>query len=124
MMLLNHRQEKELVKYINDLCVRGLPPTRALLRNFASEISGKKTGRYWPDRFLKQHNINLISRYTSSMDVARKRADSTFKYTLYFELLKRKMEEYKINPQLIYNIDKKGFLIGVLLKIKKIFSKR
>ena len=57
------------------------------------------------------------------MDVVRKRADSTFKYTLYFKLLKRKIKEYKINPQLIYNIDKKGFLIKVLLKMKKIFSK-
>ena len=124
MMLLNHRQEKELVKYIDDLCARGLPPTRALLRNFASEISGKEAGKCWPDRFLKRHNIDLVSRYTSSMDVARKRADSAFKYTLYFELLKRKMEEYKIDPRLIYNIDEKGFLIGVLLKMKKIFSKR
>ena len=33
------------------------------------------------------------------------------------------MEEYKINLQLIYNIDKKGFLIKVLLKIKRIFLK-
>ena len=97
-MLLNHRQEKELIKYINNLCTRGLPPTRALLRNFASEISGKEAGKYWPDRFLKQHNIDLISRYTSNMDIAKKRADSTFKYILYFKLLKRKIEEYKIDP--------------------------
>ena len=57
------------------------------------------------------------------MDIARKRANSAFKYTLYFKLLKRKIEEYKINPQLIYNMDKKGFLIRVLLKIKRIFLK-
>ena len=57
------------------------------------------------------------------MDVARKRADSAFKYTLYFKLLKKKIKEYKINLQLIYNINKKGFLIRVLLKIKRIFLK-
>ena len=96
-MLLNHRQEKELIKYINDLCTQGLPPTRALLHNFALEISGKEAGKYWPDYFLKQHNIDLVSRYTSSIDVVRKRANSAFKYILYFKLLKRKIEEYKIN---------------------------
>ena len=42
---------------------------------------------------------------------------------LYFKLLKRKMEEYKINPQLIYNMDEKGFLIKILLKMKRIFLK-
>ena len=57
------------------------------------------------------------------MDIARKRADSAFKYTLYFKLLKTKMEEFKINLKLIYNINKKSFLIRVLLKIKRIFLK-
>ena len=122
-MLLNYRQEKELIKYINDLCIQELPPTRALLRNFILKISGKEASKCQLNRFLKQHNIDFISRYTSSMDIVRKRADSAFKYTLYFKLLKRKMEEYKINLQLIYNIDEKGFLIRVLSKIKKIFLK-
>ena len=57
------------------------------------------------------------------MDVVRKRVDFAFKYMLYFKPLKRKMEEYKINLQLIYNMDKKGFLIKVLSKIKRIFLK-
>lgn len=58
------------------------------------------------------------------MDRERCRADLALKYSLYFELLKRKLKEYKIQPSLIYNMDEKGFLIGVLLKMKRIFLKR
>jgi len=57
------------------------------------------------------------------MDRDRYRADLGYKYSLYFELLKRKIEQYKIRPWLIYNMDEKGFLIGILLKMKRIFSK-
>ncbi|KAF1961809.1 hypothetical protein CC80DRAFT_354622, partial [Byssothecium circinans] len=31
--LLNDRQEQELVRYVDRLCERGLPPTRSMLRN-------------------------------------------------------------------------------------------
>jgi hypothetical protein len=56
------------------------------------------------------------------MDTTRKRADSTFKYALYFKLLRSKIKEYKVELRYIYNMDKKGFLIRVILKIKRIFS--
>ena len=96
-MLLNYRQEKGFIKYINDFCIRGLPPTRAFLRNFVLEISGKKASKYWLDCFLKQHNIDFILRNISSINIIRMRANFTFKYILYFKLLKRKIEEYEIN---------------------------
>ena len=58
------------------------------------------------------------------LDYNRSRADSVFKYILYFKLLRKKIEQYRVEPQYIYNIDKKGFLVGILLKIKRIFSCR
>lgn len=36
--LLNPQQEAELVAYIEELSGDGLPPTRSMIRNFASEI--------------------------------------------------------------------------------------
>ena len=57
------------------------------------------------------------------MDCDRYRADSGYKYSLYFKLLKKKIEQYKIRLWLIYNMNEKGFLIGILLKIKRIFLK-
>jgi hypothetical protein len=36
--LLSPQQEEGLVEYIGGLTARGLPPTRAMIRNFASNI--------------------------------------------------------------------------------------
>ena len=54
----------------------------------------------------------------------RARADLVFKYILYFELLRKKLEQYKVELQNIYNMDEKGFLIRILSKMKYIFSRR
>ena len=45
--LLNDTQEKELVLYINGLCVRGLPPLKQIIQNFALEIASREVGRTW-----------------------------------------------------------------------------
>ena len=42
---LTTTQEKELVKYIDSLYKRGLPPTREMIRNFVSEIAKKLVGK-------------------------------------------------------------------------------
>ena len=122
--LLSPAQEKELVDYIDKLCARGLPPSKQMIRNFATEIAGREAGKCWPERFLQRHDIDLVSRWASSIDVARKRADSAFKYSLYFKLLREKIEQYNVEPRHTYNMDEKGFLIGILLKMKRIFSRR
>jgi hypothetical protein len=122
--LLTNQQEKTLVKEINRLSGRGLYISTCMLRNFAWEISRKEPGKNWASRFLKRHENDLVYRYTTGIDSARKRADSAFKYTLYFELLAKKIDEYNIQPSNIYNMDEKGFLIGILSKAKRIFSKR
>jgi membrane-bound lytic murein transglycosylase B len=45
--LLNPQQEKDLVQYVNKLTDNGIPPTTAMLRNFAGEIAGKRPGECW-----------------------------------------------------------------------------
>ena len=45
--LLKPQQEKDLIKYINKLIERGIPPTTAIVRNFAREIAGKRPGECW-----------------------------------------------------------------------------
>ena len=85
--LLNTTQEKELVKYLQELCVRGLPPSKQMVRNFASEIAGREAGKCWADHFIKRHMIDLVLRWTSGIDASHYRADSAFKYSLYFKLL-------------------------------------
>jgi hypothetical protein len=120
---LNHQQSKQLIQWIDELTERGLPPTHEMLRNFAKEISGQKPGKNWPGRWLKSHNDKITTRYATGIDCLRKRADSAFKYSLYFAMVARKIEEYGIEPQYMYNMDEKGFLIGILQKDKRIFSR-
>ena len=45
-------------------------------------------------------------------------------YSLYFKLLSRKIAEYNILLENIYNIDEKGFLFGFFIKIKIKILKR
>jgi hypothetical protein len=45
------------------------------------------------------------------------------KYKLYFDLLLRKIKEHDVEPGNIYNMDEKGFMIGVIKKGKRIFDR-
>jgi hypothetical protein len=58
------------------------------------------------------------------MDRDRHKADSEAKYSLYFKLLHDKMKEYDVQPSHIFNLDEKGFMIGVLGRSKRIFDKK
>ncbi|KAF7568779.1 hypothetical protein PtrM4_133920 [Pyrenophora tritici-repentis] len=76
---LHPQQEEELLRYIERLTSQGLPPTRPMIRRFASDI---------------------VKRELS--------ADSLSKYSLYFELLRSKLNQYDLEPHNIYNMDEKG----------------
>jgi hypothetical protein len=58
------------------------------------------------------------------MDSNRHKADSRDKYRLYFQLLHGKIDQYQIDPRHTYNMDEKGFLIGIVGRSKRIFSRR
>jgi hypothetical protein len=43
--LLSKEQSRALIKWINQLTKRGLPPTNSMLENFTREISSKEPGK-------------------------------------------------------------------------------
>jgi hypothetical protein len=57
------------------------------------------------------------------MDADRYRADSVKKYELYYELLQEKIAKYELKPEQIYNMDKKGFILGHLGRSKRVFNR-
>ena len=57
------------------------------------------------------------------MDSNRHSADSWQKYKQYFDLMHYKIEQYSIELAHTYNIDKKGFAIRKVLKLKRVFSR-
>jgi hypothetical protein len=58
------------------------------------------------------------------MDAVRHHANLEAKYDQYFNLLYGKITQYEVEPAHTYNMDEKGFTIGVIEKQKRIFSKR
>ncbi|CAE7021561.1 HTH Tnp Tc5 domain containing protein [Pyrenophora teres f. teres] len=121
---LNQQQELELIQYIMRLTERGLSRTREIIRDFSSKIAHRQLSDRWVSRFITRHQIHLISQWTTAMDHTRHLADSESKYRLYFELLHRKITEYHLEARDIYNMDEKGFLIGLIGRSKRIFSRR
>jgi hypothetical protein len=51
------------------------------------------------------------------------KADSGSKYSLYFDLLREKIEQYHIEPCHTYNMNEKGFMLRVVSCSKSIFSR-
>jgi hypothetical protein len=121
---LSQQQELELIQYIEKLTERGLLPTREMIRNFSSEVAHQQLSDRWVSRFINRHEIHLISKWTTAIDRTRHLADSESKYRLYFELLSQKIAQYNLEARDIYNMDEKGFLLGVVGRSKRIFSKR
>ncbi|KAF7572451.1 hypothetical protein PtrM4_099510 [Pyrenophora tritici-repentis] len=76
---LHPQQEKELVRYIERLTRQGLPPSRPMIRRFASDITKKELGKGWVDHFIQRHDVHLISRWVTRIDRSRHQADSISK---------------------------------------------
>lgn len=121
---LSPQQERELVQHINGLTEVRLPPTREMIRYSASSIATEPVSDAWVTRFLGRHGDQLVSRWTTAMDANRLKADLKEKYEAYFKLLHGKMAEYGIEPRHTYNMDEKGFMLGVLGRSKRVFSRR
>jgi hypothetical protein len=120
---LNPQQEDYLAKYVESLIARHLPPTREMIGNFASAICKKSILESWITRFINNNSDILISKWTTAMDSVRHAADSYEKYAAYFAILRDKKQEYDIKLRYTYNMDEKGFAIGVVGRSKRIFSR-
>jgi hypothetical protein len=116
---LHPHQEQELLQYIKLPTERGLAPTQAMIRRFGSDIAKRELGKNRVDRYIKQHKVDLISRWAMGIDRLRHQADSQSKYSLYFKLLRSKISQYNVDPCHRYNMDEKGFMLGVLVNGRK-----
>jgi DNA-binding transcriptional regulator YhcF (GntR family) len=121
---LHPQQEQELLRYIERLTQRGLSPTRAMISRFASDIAKQELSVRWVDRFIARHDADLISRWATGIDRARHQADSLSKYTLNLSLLYDKISKYDVEAGNMYNMDKKCFLLGILTRSTRVFSRR
>lgn len=80
-----------------------------MIRTFSSEIAKRELGVHWVDRYIKEYHVDLISKWATSIDRSRHRDDSQAKYSLYFNLLRDKINQHNVKPHHMYNMDKRGF---------------
>jgi hypothetical protein len=87
-------------------------------------MSHTSVGNTWVTDFLHRHTDTLLYKWTTAMDKVRHAADNSDKYLAYFSLLHGQIEEYNVRAADTYNMDEKGFAIGLVARSKRIFSKR
>ena len=112
------------MKHIEELTARRLAPTRDMIRNFASVIARRDVSEAWVARFINRNKDTVIPKWASAMDAARHQADSYTKYRMYFDLIHKSIARYNIQACNSYNMDEKGFMLGILGRSKRIFDKR
>ncbi|KAF1343525.1 hypothetical protein EJ07DRAFT_186504 [Lizonia empirigonia] len=89
-----------------ELGKRHLPPTRTMIQNLASSVASERCSDSWVTRFLHCYHDQLKGVWTTGIDSESHNAESAYK------------------PEHTYNMDEKGFAIGVLGRLKRIFSRR
>ncbi|CAI6335566.1 unnamed protein product [Periconia digitata] len=94
-----------------------------MIQNFGSCIAKKDVSIASVDRFVKRHQEDLITSWSTGLDRNRHKADSEAKCKLYFKLLHERIEKYGVEPQHIYNMDEKGFLLGITGRSKRVFNR-
>ena len=125
--LLTPGEEKALVKWILQLEAWNFPPTVERMKRMAQELMRKRKdfreiGIHWPDKFRRRHP-EVTTRWCKPIN--RHRANNFTHQTVsdWFELLQNSMDEKDIQKEDSYNMDEKGFALGLLGSEKCFCSK-
>ena len=82
----------------------------------------EELGVHWQQQFLSRFP-ELKTKYINGLDKNRFSAQDPFIISEWFNLFARIKAEFNIDPSDIYNIDEKGFMVGMLQRTKVIISK-
>jgi len=79
-------------------------------------------GKNWHKRFLQRHQ-KLKSIYSRALDNDRAMNNNPVILRDFFTILDKVIKEFKIGPHNIYNMDEKGFLIGLIQRSLRVIEK-
>lgn len=82
---ITNAQEKMLIRYINDLPERCLPPTPSIVKNIVEEMTGSPIGINWVSRFCARYKNEIKSLYLRNIDQNRRVADNSHFFHMFFE---------------------------------------
>jgi len=84
---LTNEQERLLVKQINRLTERHIPPTSQMVKNSAEEMIGRAVGKNWVSDFCRRHESELKSVYLRNIEHLRVKGEYSPTYKLFFDLV-------------------------------------
>ena len=128
--LLKPEQEEALATYIKQMEAWGWPPRVNQVKFLAQELytanhpqqPNFKIGINWVSKFLGRRT-ELTSIFSQAMDKERMAMHKEERLAGWFILFEKTVKTYKIEHQDIYNMDEKGFAMGVQSKMRVICSK-
>ena len=125
--LLYPAEELALKQWIVRLQAWGWPARVEQVRFIANDILRKKgnpatVGINWTQKYLARHP-DLKTKYIPPLDKERALAHNPEIINGWFELYKKLKAEFDVQDKDIYNMDKKGFIMGVIAKVKIMISK-
>ena len=125
-------EEKTLKDWVCDLDNRGFPPKVEMVSDMACTILLKRydnaeevdkkdlIGKHWITRFLNRHP-ELVTKFSTQVNKQRIAANSIKLLQRHFKDLKALMTRYHIDrAEQVYNMDEKGFLLGLASRCKVI----
>ena len=122
--LLSPAQEDVVVAWIQKLDDWGFPPRLDMVRGMAEMLARPQPiGKHWLSRFLNRHP-ELSSKYSEQLNRQRALAGNPKVLNDYFRKLRHLIRIHDLQPDQIYNMDEKGFLMGQSAKAKVICRTR
>jgi hypothetical protein len=86
--LLTTAQEEVIIKHINSLTDRAIPPTPKILSNIVQEVVKQDIGEHWVPRFCKRYQDQIKSRYLRAIDQQRTIADNSPHFQHFFNTVR------------------------------------
>ena len=124
---LSPEEEHALKTWILQMGEWGWPPRVSQVRFMATEMliaknDHKELGKNWVAGFLERHE-ELQSRFSQSLDKERAATYDAEKLLRWFQLVETIIQKHDIQQADTYNMDEKGFALGVAGRARVICSR-
>jgi hypothetical protein len=114
---LSKLEEEALVRRILELDTRGVPATKAMVRDMANDLlaehGGEPVGKHWVDNFKTRMPEVKLQR-SCPYDCQQALNKDPRVITPWFELVANTKAKYGITDEDMYNFDETGFMMGVI----------
>ena len=85
---LTDAQEETLIRQINILTDRGIPPRPTMVKNFAEEVIKDSVGKNWTTDFVRRHKDQLKSLYLKNLDKNRLQSEYLPIFKQFYDLVR------------------------------------